>query len=135
MYLICKHLEHSDVSCLQGRRPGAHEENAEGGEAEVARGLSGSLTLVEDADTTMAAVANFRDITLVYEVQSSGKCAEFHAVKLYIQAMRMVGILERDVSWGEIPSVMLRDQSENDLTGTRLGQRTHEILQLQIQIS
>lgn len=74
VYLICKHLEHSDVSCLQGRRPGAHEENAEGGEVEAARGLSGSLTLVEDADTTMAAVANFRDKTLVHEVQSTRKC-------------------------------------------------------------
>jgi hypothetical protein len=40
----------------------------------------------------MTAVANFRDIMLL-EVQSAGKCTEFHAVKLYIYAMRMHSIL------------------------------------------
>lgn len=57
-------------------------------------------------------MAHSHDIML-YKVQSTGQCAELHAVELYIYAVRCVGLayLDAMVWWDGIPSLALRDQS------------------------
>jgi hypothetical protein len=57
-------------------------------------------------------VAHLHDIML-YKVQSTGQCAEFHAIELDIWTIRCVYLAYLDAMawWEGIPSVALRDQS------------------------
>ena len=111
IYLARKHLERGDMS-PRAWAHGAREENAEGGETEATLALLGSRTPGKNADAAMgvvnkvtvgrkrahqkrmvetggrgvvheAIVAHLHNIML-YEVQSAGKCAKFHAFELYI---------------------------------------------------